>query len=151
ATFEPDAAERALGSALPCPDCGAAGLGEIVEHRFKADVKNPEALLHSVSESGEGLLRIVDRILDAAALEGGTLSLERRSDDVTALVQETLDALAGAARAKGIRVHGDLPAGALTAEVDRRRLRQVVHNLVDNALKFSPPGTRVDVRLARED
>ena len=69
----------------------------------------------------------------------------------TALVQETGEFYASRAEQKGINFHLHLPLQPLWVQGNDNQLRQAVSNLLDNAIKFSPPSGRVTVTLAEED
>ncbi|HVF06167.1 MAG TPA: ATP-binding protein [Frankiaceae bacterium] len=98
----------------------------------------------------ERLSRLVSQLLDLSRLEAGTVPLHRSAFAVAPFLRETADAVLAARRATGgdgeVRVAVDPPDLRLTA--DPERVHQVVTNLVDNALRHSPPGAPVEVRAA---
>ena len=95
----------------------------------------------TVRQSGQNLLRIVNEILDFAKVEAGKLALERAEFDVYETVEEVIDLVAERAQAKGL---------TLACEIDQRvpailkgdpgRLRQILINLIGNAIKFTERG-----------
>lgn len=91
---------------------------------------------------------IIDDILDVSRITAGKLVLERRPVDVRAEVDEVLDALREGARAKGLELRASLGEEARVVAGDPARLRQIVTNLVSNAIKFTERGGRVDVAVA---
>jgi two-component system phosphate regulon sensor histidine kinase PhoR len=96
------------------------------------------------SEAGR-LTGIVDKLLSVARLDAGELRLELAPVDVRAVVSEVVD---GAREEAGVNGHEfvlDLPDGPLAARTDVEKLKQVLANLVDNAVRFSPAGGRVTV------
>ncbi len=101
------------------------------------------------SNSGRNLLRLINDILDFSKVEAGRLEFERIAFDLEALVDETAEALAGQAHAKGLTlacsVHADVPVEVLG---DPTRLRQVLTNLAGNAVKFTSRG-HVELVVAR--
>ncbi len=103
----------------------------------------------TVRRSGEALLGVIDDVLDFSKIEAGRLELEAIEFPLTTLVEDTLDLLAQRARSDdlelGCVVTPDLPA---TVRGDPARLRQVLLNLVNNALKFTHAGG-VWVRVSR--
>lgn len=108
-------------------------------------------VLERIRGSSHYMLELIDDLLDLSAIEHGTLLLETTLTDVAALVQRSVGAQSVIAQSKAIRVGADLPAMPLM-HVDARRMSQVVDNLVSNAVKYSRPGTTVNVRAwPRED
>lgn len=93
--------------------------------------------------------QLVDDILDIARITTGTLHIERHPVDVAALVESALESVRLSARSKEICLEAivDPSVGALVG--DAKRLVQVLCNLLDNAIKFSPAGRRVRLRAAR--
>jgi hypothetical protein len=107
------------------------------------------AYAETARRSGETLLWTVNELLDLSRIEAGKLELEDLAFDPAAPVREVLSLQAAAAADKGLRLSGSVDA-ALPARVmgDPRRLRQVLLNLVDNAVKFTAAGT-VELKVAR--
>src|SRR5262249_5922086 len=104
-------------------------------------------LLSTVRSAAKNLLTIINDLLDFSKIEAGKLSLDRADFSLRAAVGDTLRALAAPAPRKGLellcRVHPDVPDAL---EGDAGRLRQVLMNLVGNAIKFTPRGeVEVDV------
>lgn len=97
--------------------------------------------LDTVKSSAQSLLVILNEILDFSKIESGKLQVERISFDLAALITDTLPGLEMRAQQKGLALHcsmpTDLPAPLLG---DPGRIRQVLNNLCDNAIKFTPQG-----------
>ncbi|HEX7785282.1 MAG TPA: PAS domain S-box protein [Methylomirabilota bacterium] len=95
------------------------------------------------------LTHLVKDLLDIARVTSGKIDLQRRPVELRALVGRCLDALAHAGRTDrhGVSVHGE----AVHVAADPARLEQVVNNLLDNALKYTPPGGRIMVSVERAD
>ena len=95
----------------------------------------------------QNLIELVNDLLDAAKLESGSLQLELAPTDVRALIHEICEPLEPLAREKGITLTEDVPAKLPPVRADRAKLRRVIVNLLSNALKFTPKGGRVTVRV----
>jgi PAS domain S-box-containing protein len=107
--------------------------------------------LESIERNARVQAQLIDDLLDVARITSGKLRLDVQSIDPAAVVDAALQAVAPAARAKGIELHTALDPHAGRVSADASRLQQVVWNLVNNAVKFTPRGGRIDVRLARAD
>ena len=94
--------------------------------------------------------QLIDDLLDVSRIVSGKLRLERGPVDLVAEIGQSLDQLQPAADAKGVRLVRQLCGEPLVVIGDAARLEQIVRNLVDNALKFTPAGGRVTVRLGAE-
>ncbi len=97
--------------------------------------------VETIRSSGEALLTIINDILDFSKIEAGKLELERIEFDVAAVVDDVLDLVAEQVRAKQLElsalIAADVPARAVG---DPGRVRQVLLNLVSNAVKFTASG-----------
>ncbi|MEQ9447388.1 MAG: ATP-binding protein, partial [Rhodospirillaceae bacterium] len=85
-------------------------------------------------------MRIVNDILDLARLESASLALELEETDVAGLVEDCAERLSAKANAKGLSLICDIGSGVPIVHCDRLRLRQVLNNLAENALKFTNSG-----------
>jgi signal transduction histidine kinase/PAS domain-containing protein len=104
------------------------------------------ALLEIVGRNAASLRRVVDQLIDLVALDAGQAPLSRAPADLAALVRDALAAAGPELAAAGLALHAELP-DALALPGDPRRLRQLVDALLDNAVRYSPAGGRLDVVL----
>ena len=116
----------------------------------KLDATQTTRAIQAIERAGHAQARLVDDLLDLSRIVSGKLQLTMRPTMVQPLVQAAVDSLQPAAEAKRITIEVTLdPAiGATTADPDR--LQQIVWNLVSNAIKFTPSGGHVDVRLEHD-
>ena len=103
------------------------------------------AAVASAAEEASRLTRITDDLLLLAKGDENRLSLQLERTDVTSLLARSAERAGARAEAAGVTCRIEAAAG-LTAVVDAGRIRQAVDNLVDNALRFAPPGTQVVIR-----
>ncbi len=100
--------------------------------------------LRVMIESGQALLDLINDILDFSKIEAGRLELDPHAFDMTTIVDQALDQLALRARQKGLRMHSFVDSSLTRLVGDSVRVRQVLTNLISNAVKFTPEG-RVSV------
>jgi PAS domain S-box-containing protein len=131
------------------PMTGVIGAAELLESSVLTHYQ--QTLAATVRESAGALLAMIDGVLDFSKIEAGHLAIEHEPLNLRALLESTCDALQPLATARGVHlhlfVHPILPEHILG---DAMRLRQIVTNLVGNAIKFSAGGEqpgRVSVRL----
>jgi len=108
--------------------------------------------LSMVRESGESLMSVIEDVLDFSKIEAGKLDLEHETFELRESLGDTMKSLAFRAHSKGLElachIHPDVEPVVIG---DRRRLRQVIVNLVGNAVKFTDHGEVVlDVRTTSE-
>jgi PAS domain S-box-containing protein len=97
------------------------------------------------------LAQLIEDLLDVSRIITGKLHLEARPVDLVSIVVAAMEAVQTAADAKGIRLEASLDPVLGLVSADPNRLQQVVWNLLTNAIKFTAPGGRVDIRLTRGD
>ncbi|MCU1349702.1 MAG: histidine kinase [Acidobacteria bacterium] len=105
-----------------------------------------ELLLRRIQTSVRGMTSLVNDFLDVSLIEAGELRLRLARTDLVAVARDCIEMQQVLAKEKEIEL-AVTAAGTAEALVDRDKIAQVVTNLITNALKFSPPGTRVEVRI----
>jgi PAS domain S-box-containing protein len=95
-------------------------------------------------------MALIDDVLDISRIITGKLEVEARSLDLAPIVKASVDSAKLSAKAKSIQIVADLgPCSSI--EGDPSRLQQILWNLISNAIKFTPQGGRIDVRLREID
>jgi len=97
-----------------------------------------------IYQSGEHLLAMIDDLLDLTSIESGRLALRLEPVPLAELADDTLDMVQSAAQRHDLRLQR-APCAGLAALADRKRLRQVMLNLLTNAIKYNRPGGSVQV------
>jgi signal transduction histidine kinase len=105
---------------------------------------------HILSESSE-LLVIVNSILDLASIDAGTFELEPRSIPLRPAIDDAVATLGDRLRKRDVDVQIDTPEDLTDVIADPERLRQILFNLLANAVSFSPAGAIVRVRAGLEN
>jgi signal transduction histidine kinase len=113
-------------------------------------VKPNTSTVHLLNQEASSLSRLVDDLQELSLADAGELKLIFQPEDVTRLVQETVTALQAEAAAKNINISTDLPPALPEANIDSHRIKQVLYNLLDNAVAHTGPEGRVTVKAWQE-
>lgn len=103
--------------------------------------------VRTIMEKGETLLKLISSILDISQIEAGKVRLNFEPMDALELINSSLSSLKPQLQKKGVALEAKMPAKMPTVSGDRDRLRQVLVNLLTNAMKFTPKGGRIAVTL----
>ena len=104
-----------------------------------------------IHESGRHLLDLINDVLDMSKIEAERFELTRGEFDAREAVTAAMRLMRVQADAAGVQLRGVLPSHDLEVDADRRALKQIVLNLVSNALKFTPRGGQVTVTADGHD
>jgi signal transduction histidine kinase/CheY-like chemotaxis protein/HPt (histidine-containing phosphotransfer) domain-containing protein len=138
----------AMSHEIRTPMNGVLGMMEVLERQgLNAAQRRTVAIMR---ESAQSLLRIIDDLLDFSKIEAGRLQLEAAPFSLTGLVEGVVGTFHAQATAKALSLRTDIDAGSNDVVIgDPTRMRQILFNLVGNALKFTESGT-VDVHAGTE-
>jgi cell cycle sensor histidine kinase DivJ len=100
-----------------------------------------------IHESGRHLLDLINDVLDMSKIQAQRYELTREIFDIREPVSAALRLLRVQADEAGVKLRGSLPTVLIEANADRRALKQIVINLVSNAIKFTPAGGQITVNL----
>jgi two-component system phosphate regulon sensor histidine kinase PhoR len=132
---------------LRTPLTSIKGFAETLLEGAMQDDVTCRRFLAIIDGETDRLVKLVDDLLDLSLLESKRLTLELKPVDVSVLVAHTVDKLRPLAQTQRLTLHQSAPPG-IVVSADADRLEQVLTNLVDNALKYTPEGGRVDVQVA---
>jgi signal transduction histidine kinase len=115
-------------------------------------VEQPESsTLEVMLAQVERLGRLVDQLLDLSRLESGEMPLRIEALPLHPLVDDLISEIGVALPGRGVRVDNRVPDDLPALSVDRERVHQVLFNLVDNAVRFTPDGGHVTVSARRQN
>ncbi len=123
------------------------------EEAIEADADNTirEKALNVINSESRRLERIVSDMLCVSEIEAGSLSIRPDTVRTEQMFEELAQDYQTLAEDKSITLSFDLPPKFPTIHADRDRLGQALHNLIGNALKYTPSGGKVDVRASFDD
>ena len=113
---------------------------------------DPEVLRNALAdclEESDRMIAMLNTLMDISEAETGTMALRREPVDLNDLIRQTVDLYEDLAEDRGVRIQ-TAAADALVIPVDRSRMRQVLANLLDNAVKYTPAGGRVAITATRD-
>ena len=153
-----EAAERAnrsksrflayMSHELRTPLNAVVGFANVLLKNKAGNQREPDLdLLRRIVASGRHLAGVIDQILDLSKIESGRVTLGLAPVGLADLVEETVEQLKGAALRPGVSLRKELPRPIAPLVTDAQRLKQVLINLIGNALKFTERGS-VTVRVA---
>lgn len=121
---------------------------EEVEEILTEDQKD---MLKSIMASSEFMLRLLNDLLDISAIESGNLNLNLCRADLVQVVRKNVELNNVIAHKKNISIHLNATASMPEILFDMGKIEQVLNNLISNAVKFSPPGSNVNVYISKGD
>jgi two-component system, NtrC family, sensor kinase len=122
------------------------GFSEVLSAGMVGDLNDKQAeYLQDILESGRHLLSLINDILDLSKVEAGRMELEPENYDLPSAINNALILVKERASRRGIALGSDVDERLGTLRGDERKVKQVILNLLSNALKFTPEGGRIDV------
>ena len=108
--------------------------------------RQKEALVR-ISENASRLSSFIGDILDYARIKSGGVQVVKEEIDMAGLIRETVDLITPMAEEKEITLSAEVPAGTVKIYADLKNIERVLHNLISNAIKFTPEKGRITVGL----
>jgi len=115
----------------------------------RAEMPEFREFLGDILTSGQHLLQLINDVLDLSKVEAGKFEFYPEAVDLGALVREVLAVLRTTAASKGVQIEQQVDH-ITDVELDGARFKQVLYNYISNAIKFSPQGGRIHVRILAE-
>ena len=137
---------------LRTPLNAVIGFSEVLLQRMFGELNaKQDEYLQDIYASGQHLLSLINDILDLSKIEAGRMELELADFDLPTAIENALILVRERAGRRGIALHQavDLRLGPIRG--DERKIKQVLLNILSNALKFTPEGGRIDVRAGLAD
>jgi signal transduction histidine kinase len=132
---------------LRTPLTAIKGLVETLRDGAVDDRKVRDRFLATMEDETDRLIRLVNDLLVLSKADSQALKLKREPLDVRVLIERSLDKLAPQLEGKGVLVEVSAPDGPQLVLADADRIEQVLVNLLDNAIKYSPEGGRITVAI----
>ncbi len=139
---------------LRTPLTSIIGYSEMLVEGLAGDLTNEQRdFVQTIRDKGDQLLALIKGLLDLSKLESGTMSLRKNHVDVAALIKDVVSTLAPTARKKEVELVFEVERGLPAIWADAERLRQVLLNLTENAIKFTPVSgsVRLSARITGMD
>jgi signal transduction histidine kinase len=116
------------------------------------DIERYREALADCVEEADRVLVMLNTLMDISEAESGAMQLQREPVSLAQVVSRAVDLYRDVADAKGVSLEVRLPSdGGIVVMGDRTRLEQVAANLIDNAVKYTAAGGRIDIAVARND
>jgi PAS domain S-box-containing protein len=119
----------------------------LLQSDAKPDADMVQRAVQQIESSVDAQSRLINDLLDASRIASGKLELERERIDLCAVAGEVVQEFLPTAEKQGVSLEIEGPEGVVVVHADRARLKQALCNLVENAIKFTPRGGRVEVVL----
>ncbi|HWR26584.1 MAG TPA: ATP-binding protein, partial [candidate division Zixibacteria bacterium] len=128
------------------------GFSELLKQKIPGELnEKQERYVNNVLTGGNNLLKLINDILDLSRVEAGNIDLEIEKVSLQAVIDESLNLIKEKAGAHNILLKKELDPGLDTIEADKQRIKQVLYNLINNAIKFSKPnGGTVTISTRKE-
>jgi signal transduction histidine kinase len=133
---------------LRTPLNAVIGFSEMLRSKTSNDPVRVREYAGYINEAAEHLLALISSILDISKIQAGKLQVDQTYIDPDPIVRSCLLITEAKAREKGITVRASLPEESLSVYADPLRLKQVLINLMSNAVKFTPDGGQITISVA---
>jgi PAS domain S-box-containing protein len=128
------------------------GFSEVMMSQARGPLGSPKYVEYTtdINASGHHLLNLINDVLDMSRIETGHYEINPEPIQLSVLLDECIRMIRGRAGEKGVAIEAEMPKGFPMLEADRRALKQILVNLLYNAVKFTPSGGKI-AAVARTD
>jgi signal transduction histidine kinase len=127
------------------------GFSEVLGTKLFGELNAKQAeYITDIYESGRHLLSLINDILDLSKIEAGRLELSPSSFELAAVIDNALTLMKERAAGRNVALVREVPDAVGAISADERKVKQVLINLLTNAVKFTEPGGAVTIRVALE-
>jgi signal transduction histidine kinase len=131
---------------LRTPLTSIIGYSEMLSEGLAGELSSEQReFVQTIREKGEQLLGLIKGLLDLSKFESGTMTLRKTNADVAKVAREVVSTLQPTALKKEVRFELSVEPGLPRLWADPERLRQILLNLSENAVKFTPPGGTITI------
>lgn len=143
----------AMSHELRTPLNAILGFSDILSREYMGPMGNKKYIEYAqdIRTSGEYLLSLVNDLLDISSIEAGKTFLTMAPLDIGEVIVESVNLITDEAQENGIELVTDVPDKLAYVHADRRAIRQIILNLLTNALKFTPVDGRVTISVSEFD
>lgn len=135
---------------LRTPLTAIIGFSDLLYEKSVGELNEKQReFLGCISESGKHLLSLINDILDLSKVEAGKMELELAEFDLKEVLMNCLKLIREKAMSHGVSLADDVRDGVGMVRADARKVKQVVFNMLSNAVKFTPPGGSVGLRAEK--
>ena len=133
------------------PVAAIAGLAEFLKDDCENLSDGQKEIVDCIEEAGKSVVLLLNELLDISAIDSGHLELNREELNLCRLVNNLVPLFRGEAERKDIALTFDCDEEIPKVLIDRQQIRRVVDNLLSNALKFTPSGGEISVKVLNLD
>ncbi len=126
-----------------------SGIG--LQRAHTATAAKLESYFSQIEQSGNTLLTLLDDLLDLAKLEAGKMDYDFQPTDIKLLLSQTTDEFYSWVSQNDVLIQSNVTGEPLDVCLDVMRIKQVIRNLLNNAMKFSPQGGTIDIDLHEQE
>ena len=137
---------------LRTPLTGILGLSEALQYDTYGELsEKQQKVIANIENNGRHLLELINDILDVSKMEAGMLELDMCPCSLSDICQASLQLIKGMAQKRGQKVSFSMNPASITMKGDARRLKQIIVNLMSNAIKYSPQNGSLGLDVSTDE